>query len=128
MGHMRRRDFITLLGGGAVAFPRPGRAQQPDRVRRIGVLTALREDDPEMQAYLAAFRQELGRFGWSQGRNIHIDLRFAPAGMDQVQALAKELVALQPDVILAHTTPVVTALRQQSQTVPIVFVYVSDPI
>jgi putative ABC transport system substrate-binding protein len=129
---MRRREFIALLGGAMAThlsiWPRPGRAQQADRIRRIGVLTALREDDPEMQAYLAALRQELGRLGWSQGRNVHLDLRFAPAGVDQVQAFAKELVALQPDVILAHTTPIVTAVRQQSQTIPIVFVYVSDPV
>jgi putative ABC transport system substrate-binding protein len=128
MGDIRRREFITLLGGVAAAWPIAGRAQPSERIRRIGVLAALPEDDSEIQAQLAAFRQGLDRLGWSQGRNAHIDSRFAHANVDQVQALAKELVALQPDVILAHTTPVVAALRRESRAVPIVFVYVSDPV
>jgi putative ABC transport system substrate-binding protein len=128
MGDIRRREFITLLGGVAAAWPIAGRAQPSERIRRIGVLAALPEDDSEIQAQLAAFRQELDRLGWSQGRNAYIDSRFAHANVDQVQALAKELVALQPDVILAHTTPVVAALRRESRAVPIVFVYVSDPV
>jgi putative ABC transport system substrate-binding protein len=124
----KRREFIALLGSAAVAWPLGARAQQPERMRRIGVLAGLPEDDPEIKAQLAAFRQGLDRLGWSQGRNARIDSRFAHANVDQVQALAKELVALQPDVILAHTTPVVAALRRESRTVPIVFVYVSDPV
>ena len=97
-------------------------------MRRIGVLAALAEDDPEMQASLAGFRQGLDRRGWSEGRNVRIDTRFAHANVDQRQMLAKELVALQPDVILAHTTPVVAALQRESRAIPIVFVNVSDPI
>jgi putative tryptophan/tyrosine transport system substrate-binding protein len=124
---MRRREFITLIGG-AVAWPLAARAQQRERVRRIGVLAAYAEDDPEMKARLAAFRQRLERLGWSEGRNVHIDYRYAASIADQYQRLAKELVALQPDVILAQTTPITAALLRENRTVPIVFVSVSDPI
>jgi putative ABC transport system substrate-binding protein len=98
---VRRRQFITLLGGAAAALPLAARAQQPERVRRIGVLMGFAEDDPEAKARLAAFRQGLEKRGWSEGRNVRIDTRFAPAGA-QAQVVAKELVALQLDVILAH--------------------------
>ena len=128
MSNMRRREFITLLGGVAVVWPLAARAQQPERMRRIGVLSAFADDDPDMQAWLPAFRQGLERVGWSEGRNVRIDTRFARANVDQHQALAKELVALQPDVIVAQTTPVVTALQRESRALPIVFVYVSDPV
>ena len=128
MSNMRRREFITLLGGAAVVWPVAARAQQPERMRRIGVLSAFADDDPDMQAWLPAFRQGLERLGWSEGRNVRIDTRFARANVDQHQALAKELVALQPDVIVAQTTPVVTALQRESRALPIVFVYVSDPV
>jgi putative ABC transport system substrate-binding protein len=104
------------------------RAQQPERMRRIGVLAAYAEDDPEMKARLAAFRQRLERLGWSEGRNVRIDYRYAASIVDQYQRLAKELVALQPDVILAHTTSITAALLRENRTVPIVFVSVSDPI
>lgn len=124
---MRRRAFIAALAGTA-AWPMAALAQQPERMRRIGVLAPLAEDDPDNRASLAAFQQELDRLGWSQGRNVRIDFRFARARVDQVEALAKELVALQPDVILAHTTPVVAALQRESRGFPIVFVYVSDPV
>ena len=97
-------------------------------MRRIGVLAALSEDDPELRAWLAAFRQGLERLGWSEGRNIRIDTRFAHANTGQFPALAKELVALQPDVIFAHTTPASAALQRESRTIPIVFVNVSDPV
>src|SRR5229473_269105 len=111
---MRRREFITLLGGAAIAWPLTARAQQPDVVRRIGVLAASAEDDPDMQARLAGFRQGLERLGWSEGRNLRIDFRFAPAASaDQAQVLAKELVALQPDVIFAHSTPIATAMQRE---------------
>jgi putative ABC transport system substrate-binding protein len=122
---MRRREFITLIGGAAAAWPFSGRAQQGERVRRIGVLAAFAEDDPDTQAWLPAFRQGLERLGWSEGRNVRIDIRFARANVDRHQALAKELVALQPDVIVAQTTPVVTALQRESRAIPIVFVYLS---
>ena len=128
MSNMRRREFITLLGGTAVAWPVAARAQQPERMRRIGVLSAFADDDPDMQAWLPAFRQGLERLGWSEGRNVRIDTRFARANVDQHQALARELVALQPDVIVGQTTPVVTALQRESRALPIVFVYVSDPV
>src|SRR6266478_6749327 len=124
---LHRREFIGLLGGTAVACPLAARAQQSDRVQRIGVLMGLAEDDPETKARLAGFRQGLEKRGWFEGRNVRVDYRFAPAGA-QVQVLAKELVALQPDVILAHSTPVTAALQRESRTIPIVFAVVADPI
>src|SRR6266446_6116616 len=96
-------------------------------MRRIGVLMGFAEDDPEAKARLAAFRQGLEKRGWSEGRNVRIDTRFAPAGA-QAQVVAKELVALQPDVILSHSTPVTAALQRESRTIPIVFAAVADPI
>ena len=125
---MMRREFITVLGGAAAAWPLAARAQWSEGMRRIGVLGGFAENDPEMKARLAGFRQGLERLGWSEGRNVRIYYRFAPAGTGQAQALAKELVALQPDVIIAHSTPVAAALKGESQIIPIVFVSVSDPI
>jgi putative ABC transport system substrate-binding protein len=125
---MRRREFITLLGGAAAARPLAARAQQADRVRRIGVLISFPEDDPEAKARLAAFRQGLAKRGWSEGRNIRLDYRFTAASAERLPALAKELVALQPDAILAHSTGVAAALQRESRSIPIVFVNVSDPI
>jgi putative ABC transport system substrate-binding protein len=122
---MRRRDFIKGIVV-STTWPLAARAQQ-ERMRRIGVLAALAEDDPEMKARLAAFRQGLEKRGWSEGSNFRIDYRFAPAGA-QAQVLAKELVALQPDVILSHSTPVTAALQRESRTIPIVFAAVADPI
>src|SRR5262249_15407868 len=126
-GHrVNRRAFITLLGG-AAAWPLAARAQQAERMRRIGVLVGLAEDDQETKARLAAFREGLEKRGWSEGRNVRIDYRFAPASA-QMQVLAKELVALQPDVIFAHSTPVTAALQRESRTIPIVFASVTDPV
>ena len=124
--HTKRREFITLLGG-AAAWPLAARAQQPEGMRRIGVLMGLPEDDPETKARAVKFRQELERLGWAEGRNVRIDTRFAPAGA-QAQVLAKELVDLRPDVILAHSAQIAAALHRQTRTIPIVFVNVSDPI
>jgi putative tryptophan/tyrosine transport system substrate-binding protein len=124
---MRRREFLSLLGSAAIAQPFAAHAQQGERVRRVGVLMGFAEDDPEAKARLAAFRQGLEKRGWSEGRNVRIDTRFAPAGA-QAQVVAKELVALQPDVILAHSTPVTAALQRETRTIPIVFAVVADPI
>ena len=118
---MKRRAFITLLGGAAAAWPLAARAQQPERVRHIGMLVGY--DDPAIKA----FQQELERLGWFKGRNIHIDYRYAPAAT-QVRTLAKELVALQPEVIFAQSRPVTTALQQETRSIPIVFAFVTDPI
>jgi putative ABC transport system substrate-binding protein len=125
---MKRRDFITLLGGAAVVWPLAARAQPPDRGRRIGMLIGYAEDDQETQARLAAFRQGLERLGWTEGRNVRIDYRFAPAGPDQAQLYAKELVASRPDVLVGNSTPASIALLRETRTIPIVFVGVSDPV
>ena len=125
---MKRREFITLLGGAAAAWPLAARAQQTEQMRRLGILMSGDEADPELQSRIAVFRQTLEQHGWSEGRNIRIDIRFAGIRTDQYRALAKEIVALKPDAILGHTTPVVAALQRESGTVPIVFVNVSDPI
>ena len=126
---MRRREFITLLGGAAAAWPLAAPAQQSEQIRRIGVLAGLAEHDPEMRARLAAFRQELERRGWSEGRNLSIHVRYAPASTtDQVQVLAKELLAMHPSVIIAMATPATTAFQRASSVIPIVFVHVADPV
>jgi putative ABC transport system substrate-binding protein len=125
---MQRRDFITLLGSAAAAWPFSAHAQQLDQMRRIGVLMNNAENDPEAKAQLMGFRQGLQQLGWSEDRNIHIDIRFAADRPDQYQVLAKELVALQPDAIFAYTTPITAALQGESRTIPIVFAQVSDPI
>jgi len=125
---MKRREFITLIGG-AAAWPLAARAQQGERMRRVGVLMATAEDDPETKPRLAGFRQGLQKLGWSEGRNVHLDTRFASApNADEAKALAKELVALQPDLILAQSTPVTAAFQRETRAIPIVFVFVNDPI
>jgi ABC-type uncharacterized transport system substrate-binding protein len=126
---MRRREFITLLGGAAVAWPLTARAQQPDRVRRIGVLMGYTESDPDARAWYAAFRETLQRIGWTEGRNAQIDTRWAaPDDGESMRYFAKEIVALQPNVILSSTTPPTKALLQQTHSIPIVFAIVADPI
>jgi putative ABC transport system substrate-binding protein len=130
-GHMRRRRFITLLGGAAAASvsrPPAARAQQGDRLRRIGVLMSAPEDDPEGQARVAAFRAGLRAAGWQEGRNIRIDYRWAGGTADRVQAHAAELVALKPEAIMASAPQSVIALQQATRTIPIVFAQVSDPV
>jgi ABC-type uncharacterized transport system substrate-binding protein len=126
---IRRRDFIALIGGAAAAWPLPLSAQQPDRMRRIGVLMGYAESDREGQGFVAAFREGLQKLGWAEGRNVHIDMRWAtPGDMELIQRFAKELVALQPDVILSHSTPTTATLLQQTRTIPIIFAFVSDPV
>ena len=125
---MRRRDFVTLLGGATFALPLTARAQQPDRMRRIGVLMNLAADDAEGQARLAAFLQGLQEAGWAVGRNVRIDLRWGAGDADHFRKQAAELVALAPDVVLASGSPVVVALLQATRTVPIVFAQVVDPV
>jgi putative ABC transport system substrate-binding protein len=125
---MRRREFITLLGGAAVAWPLAATAQQPEQMRRIGVLIGSAESDPESLLRTTAFEQRLAEIGWMSGRNVRIDYRWAGGDPGDMQALAKELVESQPDVILASSTPVVAALVRETRTIPIVFVVVSDPI
>jgi putative ABC transport system substrate-binding protein len=126
---MRRREFIVVLGGAAAAWPLATRAQQPERMRHIGLLMAASADDPEYQARMAAFRQGLEQLGWTEGRNARIDTRWATIDADQIRKHAGELVALAPDVILAATgTTTVAPLLEATRTVPIVFVLVIDPV
>ena len=124
---MKRRAFITLLGG-AAAWPVTARAQQPDQVRRIGVLMALAADDPAGQARVVAFVQALQELGWTDGRNVQIDTRWAAGDAERFRRYAAELVALAPDVILASGGTGVGALLQASRTVPIVFTQTTDPV
>src|ERR1035437_1049261 len=125
---MRRREFITLLGGAAILGPRAVIAQTTNGVRRVGVLLGIAETDPEMPARVAAFRQGLEAFGWMQGQNVRLDYRYATGDADRIQMLTEELVGMQPDLIVAHSTPVSTALLRQTRTIPIVFLSVSDPL
>jgi putative ABC transport system substrate-binding protein len=125
---IKRREFVTLLGGAAAVWPLAARAQQPERMRRIGVLMSLADTDPEAQARVAAFRKGLQTLGWAEGRNVRIDIRWAASDAALIQRFAKELIALQPDLILSHNTPTTASLLQQTRTIPIVFVIVSDPV
>jgi putative tryptophan/tyrosine transport system substrate-binding protein len=126
-GHLKRREFITLLGGVATC-PLAARAQQRDRMRRIGLLMAFASDDPEGQARLAAFAQGLQQSGWTVGQNVRVDYRWSGGNADNIRKYAAELVALAPDVILAHSSQAVAPLLQATRTVPIVFTVVSDPV
>src|SRR3974390_795432 len=125
---MRRREFITLLCGAATTWPLAAHAQQPERMRRIGVLMGRSANDPEGQAFVAAFLQGLQELGWSDGRNVTIDMRWFTGNSADFRKYAAELVALAPDVILAHTSPAVAALGQITRTVPIAFALVIDPV
>src|SRR5512132_2408222 len=124
---MKRRAFITLLGG-AAAWPLAARAQQGERMRRIGVLAGLSADDPQGQARLVAFVQGLQQLGWTDGRNVRIDFRWGASDADRFRRHAAELVALAPDVILASGSPAVGPLLQATRTVPVVFATVADPV
>jgi putative tryptophan/tyrosine transport system substrate-binding protein len=124
-----RRALITLLGGAAVAWPLAARAQQPERKRRIGVLMAHAENDAEFHDYLSAFREGLQKLGWTEGRNIQIDARWgALDNAEARQRYAKELVALQPDLILTQNTPPTASMLEQTRAIPVVFVIVADPV
>jgi putative ABC transport system substrate-binding protein len=125
---MDRRRFIGTLAGGLLAAPLTGEAQQADRIRRIGLLIPFAESDVEAQAQIAAFHEALRTLGWNEGRNVRIDYRWAAQDTARIRAFAKELVELQPDVILARTTPVTAALQKETRTIPIVFAVVSDPV
>ena len=125
---MKRREFITLLSGAAAAWPLAARAQQLERMRRIGVLMNIAADDPQAQSRFEAFLQGLQPLGWTVGRNLQIDVRWAAADADLFRRYATELVALAPDVILASTNPAVAQLQQATRTVPIVFAITVDPV
>jgi putative tryptophan/tyrosine transport system substrate-binding protein len=125
---MRRREFITLIAAAAGAWPLSARAQQRERTRRIGVLMAYAENDPEGQANVAAFREGLQKLGWAESHNIRIDYRWAGLDAEAMQRFAKELVAQQPDLILSNNTPTTAALLHQTRTIPIVFAFVADPV
>ena len=125
---MRRREFLTLLGGAAVVWPGAAHAEQADRMRRVGVLESRAPDDADGQARVAIFVQGLRELGWTEGRNLRIDYRWAAADAERHRTYAAELVALAPDVILASASSSVTALQQTTRTVPIVFLNVIDPV
>jgi putative ABC transport system substrate-binding protein len=127
-GQLERRHFIALLGGTAVAWPLAARAQQTKPMPRIGVLMSDSENDPEGQASATAMRNGLAELGWTNGRNVRIDYRWASGDAGRAREFAKELVDLRPDVILGRSTPVITALLHETRTIPIVFTTVSDPI
>jgi putative tryptophan/tyrosine transport system substrate-binding protein len=125
---VRRRTFIALLGGAAAASPLAARAQQPDRVRHIGVLMGLAETDQFTQGYVRELRDRLQQLGWTDSRKIQFTYRYAAGDPGVARAFAKELVEMQPDLIVGHTTPVVAALSQTTRTVPVVFVSIPDPV
>ena len=125
---MKRREFITLLGGAAAAWPLAVRAQEPERIRRVGVLMAYAEDNPEGKPRIAAFAQALQDLGWTDGRNIRIEYRWSAGDPERTRRYAAELVELAPDVILAGNTSTVGPLQQATRTVPIVFAGVVDPV
>jgi putative tryptophan/tyrosine transport system substrate-binding protein len=124
---MKRRQFIALLGGAAVVWPLSARAQQP-AMRRIGVLMAYAESDSGAQSFIAALRAALGKLGWTEGRNIRIDYRWATPDLQLIQQSAKELIELQPDLIVSSGSPTTAALLQQTRTIPIIFANAVDPV
>ncbi|MGA7739372.1 MAG: ABC transporter substrate-binding protein, partial [Pseudolabrys sp.] len=125
---MRRREFISLIGSVAATWPLVARAQRSDEVRRIGVLMPTAATDPPTKLQIAALVHQLQELGWSEGRNLRIDYRWADGDAERMQVFAKELVALQPHLILGRSTPVTAALLRQKRTIPIVFTMVSDPV
>jgi putative ABC transport system substrate-binding protein len=126
--HLKRREFITLIGGAAAAWPLAARAQQAERMRRIGMLMNFAADDPAAQTRLTRFLQRLQELGWTDGRNLRVDVRWGLGDAERMRQAASELVALAPDVILAVGSPATGPLLQATRTIPIVFVQVADPI
>src|SRR6516225_8737108 len=126
--HTKRRAFITLLGGAAAAWPLAARAQQRERMRLIGVLMNLAERDPEGQARIAAFREGLGKLGWTEGREVQIEYRWFAGDPERARGYAAELVRLKPDVIFASATSSLAVLQRETRSVPIVFAQVADPV
>ena len=124
---MKRREFVTLLGGVA-AWPLAARGQQPERMRKIGVIQGVEASNPEAQLRAKAFQQRLLELGWTEGRNVRIDYRWAGSNADRIRSYAKEMISLKPDVIFAASTPIVAALLKETRTIPIVFVQVVDPV
>jgi putative ABC transport system substrate-binding protein len=124
---MRRREFIAALAG-ATAWPLAARAQRPERVRLIGLLMGFAEGDPAAQSLVTAFRSALTKLGWMEGSNLRIEIRWGNGSAARIGTFARELVNLRPDVILGQTTPVIGALARETQTIPIVFTFISDPI
>jgi putative ABC transport system substrate-binding protein len=122
-----RREFITLLSG-AAAWPLAAGAQQGARIRRVGLLLNLSENDLEAQRLLPAFREGLAQLGWADGRNLRIDYRWASGDIGRIRTFARELVELSPDVIVGYGTPVVVALQQETHSIPILFLSVTDPV
>src|SRR6476660_3544905 len=125
---MQRREFITLAGGAAATWPLAARAQHADRVRRVSMLLGLAEKDPEAIKRVKAFRLGMRDLGWIEGRNVHIEYRFAGSNLETIQKHVAELIRLSPDVILGNATPVMAALQSATSTIPIVFVVVNDPV
>jgi putative ABC transport system substrate-binding protein len=125
---MKRREFMTLMGGAVAAWPRTARAQQANRVARIGVLMGIGENDPEATPRVEALQNGLKELGWTEGCNIHLDYRWTAGDLDRTRLFAKEIVELKPDVIVVHSTPAVNALRQLATATPMVFVLIADPI
>src|SRR6516162_2134707 len=124
---MRRREVIVAFGA-AAAWPLAARTQQPSGMRRVGVLMAFDENDPEAKVYLSGFTQGLAELGWIDSRNLRMDVRWASGNVDRMRMSAKELLDLQRDVVLAHGTPATAAFQSEMQTIPIVFSVVSDPV
>jgi ABC-type uncharacterized transport system substrate-binding protein len=125
---MKRREFISLVGGAAAAWPLAARAQPGERVRRVAFLHPYPENDPEVEARVVAFRQGLGALGWTENRNIRIEHRYSGGDLDRIQAYATELVRSAPDLIVGSGTPIIAALKQATDTIPIVFSVVNDPV
>ena len=125
---LQRREFIVALAGAAATWPLAARAQQGDRVRRIGVLIAGDENDPVLKPRVSAFTQALAGLGWADGRNVRIDLRWAGADTNRIRVLAQELIGRQPDIIVTGAIPTTVAVQRETRTTPIVFAGVADPV